>query len=81
MNRGGYQRGQPQGQKRGRGREGGKEYLVVFSDLANELAEGLVNVDALLGGRFDESAPEVFGEVAALCSIQDSAFVHQRDDS
>ena len=44
-----------------------KLYLVVFPNFAHELAEGLVNVNPLLGRSLDELAVEVFGEVAALC--------------
>jgi len=41
--------------------------LVVFANFANEITESLVHVDALLSRCLDESAPQVFGEVATLC--------------
>ena len=47
---------------------GSQSYLVVFADFANEVAERLIHVDALLGGSLDELAPQVFGKVAALCA-------------
>lgn len=42
--------------------------LVVSSDLAHEIAERLVDVQALLRGRLNEPAAKVFCEVTALCS-------------
>ena len=42
-------------------------YLVVPPDLADEIRERLVDIDALLGGRLDEAAVEVLREVATLC--------------
>jgi hypothetical protein len=41
-------------------------HLVVFADLPNELAEGLVDVNPLLSGGFDELATKVFGEITTL---------------
>ena len=45
----------------------GATHLVVPPNLAHEAAERLVDVDALLRGRFDELAAEVLCEVTALC--------------
>ena len=42
-------------------------YLVVLPDLTDELAECLVDVDALLGRRLDELAAEVLCKITALC--------------
>ena len=44
----------------------GKGLLVVPADLADELVEGLVDVDLLFGGRLDELAAKVLGKVLAL---------------
>lgn len=40
---------------------------VVFANLADEVGERLVDVDALLGARLDEATSKVLGEVASLC--------------
>lgn len=45
-------------------------HLVVASNLANQAAECLIDIDALLRGSFDEFAVEVLREVAALCTKQ-----------
>lgn len=41
--------------------------LVVSSDLADQIAECFVDVDALLGRGFDEAARKVLRKLAALC--------------
>lgn len=41
-------------------------FLVVLSDLADEVRESLVDVDALLGRRFNEFATKVFCKISAL---------------
>ena len=41
--------------------------LVVAADLADEVVEGVLDVDAGLGGGFDELAAELTGERFALC--------------
>lgn len=42
-------------------------YLVVLPDLANEVAERLIDVDSLLRGGLNEFAAEVLREIATLC--------------
>jgi len=41
--------------------------FVVFPDLAHDVEEGVVDVDARLGRRLDELAAEGSGECSALC--------------
>lgn len=41
--------------------------LVVLPDLAHDVVEGVVDVDAGFGGRFDEFAAELSCELSALC--------------
>jgi Na+(H+)/acetate symporter ActP len=41
--------------------------LVVAADLANEIVEGVLDVDAGLGRGFNELAAELTGERFALC--------------
>jgi len=41
-------------------------FLIELSDLADELAERLIDVDSLLGGGLDELAVEVFCQITAL---------------
>jgi len=41
-------------------------FLIVLADFPNKVAEGLVNVDTLLGGGLDELAAEMFCHVSAL---------------
>lgn len=41
--------------------------LVVATDLADEVVEGVLDVDAGFGGGFDELAAELAGERFALC--------------
>lgn len=58
---------------------------VVFANLADEVAEGLINVDALLGRRFDELAPKVLSKVTALVHtnlslVLEIALVSHNDD-
>ena len=43
-------------------------YLIVLPDLADDVVEGVVDVDAGFGGGFDEFAAEGAGEVATLFS-------------
>lgn len=43
-------------------------HLVVFPNFPNEVSERLVHVNPLLGRCLDELAPEVLGEIAALCA-------------
>ena len=40
--------------------------LIVLPDLTDEITEGLVNVNTLFCGCFDELAAKVLGEIAAL---------------
>jgi len=40
--------------------------LVVFPDFANQIAESLIHIDALLGGSLDELAVEMLREVTTL---------------
>lgn len=49
------------------GRVGG-HLLVVATDLTDEVVEGVLDVDAGLGGGFDELAAELAGERFALCT-------------
>lgn len=42
-------------------------FLVVPADLADEVIEGGLDVDARLGGSFEELAAELTGERFALC--------------
>lgn len=49
------------------GRVGG-HLLVVAADLADEVVEGVLDVDAGLGGGFDELAAELAGQSFALCT-------------
>lgn len=44
-----------------------RHILVVFSNLANDIVEGVVDVDARLGGGLDELAAERSRELLALC--------------
>jgi hypothetical protein len=46
-------------------------YTVVFPDLTDEVREGLVDIDALLGRRLDEFAAKVLCEVTTLCRRAD----------
>jgi Na+(H+)/acetate symporter ActP len=41
--------------------------LVVAADLADEVVEGVLDVDAGFGGGFDELAAELAGERFTLC--------------
>ena len=43
-----------------------KAYPVVLANLPDEVAKGLVDIDALLGRCLNELAAKVFGKVAAL---------------
>lgn len=43
-------------------------FLVVATDLADEVVEGVLDVDTGLGGGFDELAAELTGERFALCT-------------
>jgi len=53
-------------------------YLVVLSYLADEVAECLVNVDALLSRCLDELASKVLCKVTTLClSLGHSTFNNQ----
>lgn len=45
----------------------GGHLLVVAADLADEVVECVLDVDAGLGGGFDELAVELAGERFALC--------------
>lgn len=45
-----------------------RTHLVVSPDLAHEIAESLVDVQALLRGCLDEAAAKVLCEVTPLCS-------------
>lgn len=53
-------------ERAGAGRVRG-HFLVVATDLADEVIEGVLDVDAGLGGCFDELAAELAGERFALC--------------
>lgn len=44
-----------------------RHFLVVAADLPDELVEGVFDVDARLGGGFDELATELAGQRFALC--------------
>lgn len=54
-------------ERAGAGRVRG-HFLVVATDLADEVVEGVLDVDAGLGGGFDELAAELAGERFALCT-------------
>lgn len=41
-------------------------YLVVLPDFTDEVSEGLIDVDPLLGRRLDELAAKVLRKVTAL---------------
>lgn len=41
-------------------------YLVISPDLTDEVGERLIDIDALFSGGFNESAIEMFGEIAPL---------------
>jgi len=43
-------------------------YLIILSNLADEVAKRLVNINALLSRCLDELATEMLGKIAALCS-------------
>lgn len=45
---------------------------IVSSDLADDIGEGIVNVDARLCRGFDEGAIEMTGEVFSLCFVRSS---------
>lgn len=44
-----------------------RHFLVVAADLPDELVEGVFDVDARLGGGFDELAAELAGQCFTLC--------------
>lgn len=41
-------------------------YLVISPDLTDKVGERLIDIDALFSGSFNESAIEMFGEIAPL---------------
>jgi hypothetical protein len=45
----------------------GGHFLVVAADLADEVVEGVLDVDAGLGGGLDELAAELSGQGLTLC--------------
>lgn len=50
-------------------------FLVISADLAHNIVEGVVDVDAALGGCLDEFAAELPCEVLALCGEVSTTYV------
>lgn len=54
----------------------GGHILVVAADFTDEVVEGVLDVDAGLGGGFDELAVELSGQSLTLCCELAIAFTH-----
>ena len=45
-------------------------YLVIFSDLADQIGKSLIDINSLLSRCLNKATPEMLSEVTTLCVIE-----------